>query len=155
LSSARWTFESVSRRFCSRGTRPCLGLANCSPELKKEEWSVYVLDQSDPERKYSGNGTLTSVLKDQEPVPVVGKVKKKFRREMLDVELRLVKVRPLCPCFPNNRSQYRQRRNKQGFHSNISFHLHCSNTRCSNPFQPRPPLSFHHNPHPRSPHAVS
>ena len=66
-----------------------------SPELKKEEWSVYVLDQSASERKFSGNGTITSVLKDQEPVPVVGKVKKKFRKEMLDIELRLVKVTSL------------------------------------------------------------
>jgi len=63
-----------------------------SPELKKEEWSVYVLDQSASERKFSGNGTITSVLKDEEPVPIVGKVKKKFRKEMLDIELRLVKV---------------------------------------------------------------
>lgn len=82
-----------------------------SPELKKEEWSVYVLDQSDPERKFSGNGTITSVLKDQEPVPVIGKVKKKFRREMLDIELRLVKVCPRATPVPNKRSQYRQRRN--------------------------------------------
>jgi hypothetical protein len=65
---------------------------NCSPELRKEEWSVYVLDQSASERKFSGNGTITSVLKDDEMVPVVGKVKKKFRKEMLDVELNLVKV---------------------------------------------------------------
>lgn len=63
-----------------------------SPELKKEEWSVYVLDQSASERKFSGNGTITSVLKDDEPVPIVGKVKKKFRKELLDIELRLVKV---------------------------------------------------------------
>lgn len=70
----------------------CLSILIGSPELKKEEWSVYVLDQSVAERKFSGNGTITSVLKDPEPVPVVGKVKKKFRREMLDIELRLVKV---------------------------------------------------------------
>jgi hypothetical protein len=63
-----------------------------SPELKKEEWSVYVLDHSVPETKFSGNGTITAVLKDDEPVPVMGKVKKKFRREVLEIELRLVKV---------------------------------------------------------------
>jgi len=61
-----------------------------SPELKKEEWSVYVLDPS--EDKWSGNGTITSVIKDDESTPIVGKVKKKFRRETLEVELRLVKV---------------------------------------------------------------
>ena len=61
-----------------------------SPELKKEEWSVYVLDPS--EDKWSGNGTITSVIKDQESAPIIGKVKKKFRRETLQVELRLVKV---------------------------------------------------------------
>ena len=87
-----------------------------SPELKKEEWSVYVLDQSVPERKFSGNGTITSVLKDEEPVPVVGKVKKKFRREMLDIELRLVKVRPFLASIANNRSLYHQQRNNRGFH---------------------------------------
>ena len=63
-----------------------------SPELKKEQWSVYVLDQSVAERKFSGNGTITSVLNDDEPVPIVGKVKKKFRREMLEIELQFVKV---------------------------------------------------------------
>jgi hypothetical protein len=65
---------------------------NYSPELKKEEWSVYVLDQTVSERKFSGNGTINSVVKDDEAVPVVGKVKKKFRRETLEIELRLVKV---------------------------------------------------------------
>jgi hypothetical protein len=65
---------------------------NYSPELKKEEWSVYVLDQTVAERKFSGNGTINSVIKDDEAVPVVGKVKKKFRRETLEIELRLVKV---------------------------------------------------------------
>ena len=74
-----------------------------SPELKKEEWSVYVLDQSASERKFSGNGTITSVLKDQESVPIVGKVKKKFRKEMLDVELRLVKVTSLYFRIRGNR----------------------------------------------------
>ncbi len=73
--------------------RVCFTLI-ASPELKKEEWSVYVLDQSVSERKFSGNGTITAVLKDEEPVPVAGKVKKKFRKEMLEIELRLVKVRP-------------------------------------------------------------
>jgi hypothetical protein len=68
-----------------------------SPELRKEEWSVYVLDQSVSERKFSGNGTINSVLRDDEAVPVVGKVKKKFRKETLEVELRLVKVVPDLP----------------------------------------------------------
>jgi hypothetical protein len=44
------------------------------------------------EKKFSGNGTITSVLKEDEMVPVVGKVKKKMRKEMLDIELHLVKV---------------------------------------------------------------
>src|SRR5579862_696823 len=61
-----------------------------SPELKKEEWSVYALDPS--EAKFSGNGTITSVIREDEPTPVIGKVKKKFQRETLEVELRLVKV---------------------------------------------------------------
>jgi hypothetical protein len=60
--------------------------------LKKEEWSVYVLDQSASDRKFCGNGTINSVLNDDEPVPIVGKVKKKFRKELLDIELRFVKV---------------------------------------------------------------
>jgi len=115
-SLARSTFAFVSMRFCSRGARPCLSHTNLSPELKKEEWSVYVLDQSVPERKFSGNGTITSVLKDEEPVPVVGKVKKKFRREMLDIELRLVKVRPFLASIANNRSLYHQQRSNRGFH---------------------------------------
>jgi hypothetical protein len=51
---------------------------------------VYVLDPS--EEKFSGNGTITAVIKDDGPTPVVGIVKKKFRREILQVELRLVKV---------------------------------------------------------------
>ena len=87
-----------------------------SPELKKEEWSVYVLEQSVAEPMFSGNGTITSVLKDQEPVPVIGKVKKKFRREMLDIELRLVKVCPPPALFTNKRSQYRQLRNRRASH---------------------------------------
>lgn len=77
---------------------------------------MYVLDQSVTERKFSGNGTITSVLKDQEPVPVAGKVKKKFRREMLDIELRLVKVWSPHTLFTHKRSQYRQRRNSRVFH---------------------------------------
>ena len=64
-----------------------------SPELKKEPWSVYVLDQSASDHKFSGNGTITSVLEEDEPVPVVGRVKKKFRKELLEIELRLVRVR--------------------------------------------------------------
>ena len=53
---------------------------------------MYVLDQSVADRKFSGNGTITSVLEEDEPVPIIGKVKKKFRKELLDIELRLVKV---------------------------------------------------------------
>ena len=45
-----------------------------------------------PDRKFSGNGSITSVLEEDEPVPIIGKVKKKFRKELLDIELRLVKV---------------------------------------------------------------
>ena len=51
-----------------------------------------MLDQSASDRKFSGNGTINSVLNDDEPVPIVGKVKKKFRKELLDIELRFVKV---------------------------------------------------------------
>lgn len=63
--------------------------------MKKEPWSVYVLDQSASDRKFSGNGTITSVLEEDEPVLVVGRVKKKFRKELLDIELRLVRVHSL------------------------------------------------------------
>ena len=63
--------------------------------MKKEQWSVYVLDQSASDRKFSGNGTITSVLEEDEPVLVVGRVKKKFRKELLDIELRLVRVHSL------------------------------------------------------------
>ena len=51
-----------------------------SPELKKKEWSVYALDQSVSDRKFSGNGTITTVLNDDEAVAIVGKVKRRFRR---------------------------------------------------------------------------
>jgi hypothetical protein len=63
-----------------------------SPELKKEQWSVYVLDPSESGNKFSGNGTITSVLEEDDPVPVIGKVKKKFRKELLEIDLRLVRV---------------------------------------------------------------
>ena len=92
--------------------------ADYSPELKKEEWSVYVLDQNALERMYSGNGTITSVLNGGEAVPVIGKVKKKFRREMLDIELRLVKVPHLpMPCYDiiDERFLFRRRRNSPRF----------------------------------------
>jgi len=75
----------------ARSRIPAFVLADfCSPELKKEEWSVYVLDPS--EDKFSGNGTITSVINDDEPTHVVGKVKRKFKNEILQIELRLVKV---------------------------------------------------------------
>lgn len=86
----RVCLEAILLSRCTRLHTSCTNLT--SPELKKEEWSVYVLDQSASERKFSGNGTITSVLKEDEPVPIVGKVKKKFRKELLDIELRLVKV---------------------------------------------------------------
>ena len=54
-----------------------------------------MLDQSACDHKFSGNGTITSVLEEGEPVPVVGKIKKKFRKELLEIELRLVRVRSL------------------------------------------------------------
>jgi hypothetical protein len=73
---------------------------------------VYVLDQSMSDRKFSGNGTITSVLQEEEPVPVIGKVKKKFRKELLDIELRLVKVSNLNVFISNNRFQYLLRKNK-------------------------------------------
>jgi hypothetical protein len=73
---------------------------------------VYVLDQSMSDRKFSGNGTITSVLQEEEPVPIIGKVKKKFRKELLDIELRLVKVSNLNVFISNNRSQYLLRKNK-------------------------------------------
>jgi hypothetical protein len=53
---------------------------------------VYVVDVQDEERKFSGNGTVSAVSNESEPVFVVGRVKKKFRREILELELRLVKV---------------------------------------------------------------
>jgi hypothetical protein len=68
-----------------------------SPELKKEQWSVYVLDPSEGGNKFSGNGTITSVLEGDDPVPVIGKVKKKFRKEMLEIDLRLVRVHAFPP----------------------------------------------------------
>jgi hypothetical protein len=64
-----------------------------SPELKKEQWSVYVLDPSEGGSKFSGNGTITAVLEEEDPVPVIGKVRKKFRKELLHIDLRLVRVR--------------------------------------------------------------
>ena len=85
-------FGFVSKLFSLRGARLDAIDLIASPELKKEEWSVYVLDQSASERKFSGNGTITSVLQEDEPVPIIGKVKNKFRKEMLDIELQLVKV---------------------------------------------------------------
>ena len=72
---------------------------------------MYVLDQSMSDRKFSGNGTITSVLQEEEPVPIIGKVKKKFRKELLDIELRLVKVSNLNVFISNNRSQYLLRKN--------------------------------------------
>lgn len=90
-------FGQVDLRVClqaiinARSRIPAFALADfCSPELKKEEWSVYALDPS--EGKFSGNGTITSVINDDEPTHVVGKVKRKFRNEILQIELRLVKV---------------------------------------------------------------
>lgn len=102
-------------------------LLTCSPELKKEEWSVYVLDQSVSERKFSGNGTITSVLQEDEPVPIIGKVtKKKFGREILDIELRLVKVL-IFHMETDRRFPYLLQRSSLLFPSNSYFHSRCSN----------------------------
>ena len=67
-----------------------------------------MLDQSASDRKFSGNGTINSVLNDDESVPIVGKVKKKFRKELLDIELRFVKVFLIQIRKTNFRYQYLQ-----------------------------------------------
>lgn len=125
-----------------------------SPELKKEEWSVYVLDQSASERKFSGNGTIKSVLKDEEAVPIVGKVKKKFRKELLDIELRLVKVLLFSRTRVDFRCPYLQPRISPHYHSNKYSAQHCNNAPsmpCSHP----PPPSSHNDPPLSSLHVVS
>src|SRR5438552_17986119 len=72
-----------------------------SPELKKKEWSVYALDQSVSDTKFSVNGTINTVLNDDEAVAIVGKVKRRFRRELLDVEFLLIQVHSSGPTVTN------------------------------------------------------